>query len=156
MRWLRALATTTMMMMMMMMLATAGVARAQDAVAAAPPATAQIETPSRPHGRVADAKFWALGGGLVSSMLMDTKSTFDVSVRCPDCIEANPFVAPFVNRGPKPTYIAGLAFDAGVMVVAAKMKGSEHAWARHTWWAIPGALIAGHAIAYRHNVNLAR
>jgi hypothetical protein len=89
-------------------------------------------------------------------MLLDTRSTFDVSKRCPDCYEANPVVAPFVRQGATTTYAAGLAFDAGVMTVAYKMKGSENRWARRTWWAVPAALIVGHSIAYRHNSNLAR
>ena len=112
-----------------------------------------VETQAK---RTTDKKFWLVAAGLNTAMLLDTKSTFDVSRRCPDCIEANPFVAPFVNRGPKTTYVAGLVFDAGVMTVAAKMKGSEHAWARHTWWVMPAALATGHLIAYRHNINLAR
>jgi len=87
-------------------------------------------------------------------MLLDTKSTFDVSDVCPYCREANPFVAPFVRRGPVPTYIAGELFDAGVMNIAAKMRTAERRWARRTWWAIPVALVAGHSIAYRHNVDL--
>jgi len=52
--------------------------------------------------------------------------------------------------------VAGEVFDIAVMSVAAKMKGSDHAWARRTWWVMPAALIAGHSIAYHHNMNLAR
>ena len=40
--------------------------------------------------RVADKKFWILGGALNSAMLLDTKSTFDVTKVCVDCYEANP------------------------------------------------------------------
>ena len=109
---------------------------------------------SEPQRRVADKKFWLLGGALNSAMLLDTKSTFDVTRSCADCYEANPFVKPFVKRGPVTTYIAGEFFDAGVMTVAARMRAADRRWMRRTWWVIPVALITGHAIAYRHNVNL--
>ena len=104
--------------------------------------------------KVVDKKFWLLGGALNSAMLLDTKSTFDVTKTCTDCYEANPFVRPFVRRGPVTTYIAGEVFDAGVMTIAARMRGAERPWMRRTWWVIPVALITGHAIAYRHNVTL--
>jgi len=110
----------------------------------------------RTSERVADKKFWLTACALTTTMLLDTRSTFAVSKRCPDCYEANPVVAPFVRQGATTTYAAGLAFDAGVMTVAYKMKGSENRWARRTWWAVPAALIVGHSIAYRHNSNLAR
>jgi hypothetical protein len=88
-------------------------------------------------------------------MLIDTKSTFDVLRACPTaCQEANPFVAPFVRRGPALTYTAGVLFDAGVMTVAAKMRGSPRGWMRRTWWVAPAALIVGHSIAARHNATL--
>ena len=111
------------------------------------------DRPEAPR-RVTDKKFWILGGALNSAMLLDTKSTFDVGKVCVDCYEANPFVAPFVRRGPVPTYIAGELFDAGVMTIAARMRGAHRPWMRRTWWVIPVALITGHSIAYRHNVNL--
>ena len=80
---------------------------------------------------------------------------FDDVVRaCETCREANPFVAPFVRRGQVLTLAAGEAFDAGVMTLAAKMKGSDHVWARRTWWLVPAALSVGHTIAARHNSNL--
>jgi len=103
---------------------------------------------------VLDRKFWLLAAGLNTAMLLDTKSTFEVAGSCNTCREANPFVAPFVRRGPTVTYTAGVLFDAGVMTVAAKMKGSSRTWMRRTWWIVPAALVAGHSIAYRHNVNL--
>jgi hypothetical protein len=106
--------------------------------------------------KVADKKFWLTAGALTGTMLLDTRSTFEVSKRCPDCYEANPFVAPFVRQGASTTYAAGLMFDAGVMTIAYKMKGSDNRWARRTWWVVPAALIAGHSIAARHNNNLAR
>jgi len=103
-----------------------------------------------------DKKFWLVAAGLNTAMLLDTKSTFDVSRWCPSCEEKNPFVRPFVERGPALTFSAGVAFDAGVMTIAAKMKRSERAWVRRTWWVVPVALISGHTIAWRHNVNLPR
>src|SRR5262245_19331674 len=106
--------------------------------------------------RVTDKKFWMVTAGLTTSMLLDTKSTFDVARWCRTCEEANPIVRPFVERGPALTFSAGLAFDAGVMTIAAKMKGSERPWARRTWWVVPVALMRGHTIAWRHNVNLGR
>jgi len=111
---------------------------------------------TEPRRKLADKKFWLLGGALNSAMLLDTKSTFDVTKTCSDCYEANPFVRPFVRRGPATTYIAGEIFDAGVMTIAARMRGAGRPWMRRTWWVIPVALITGHAIAYRHNVNLTK
>ncbi len=139
----------------MLVLATARPTLAQDQ----PPATELAESVGqgdlrRVRPEVRDKKFWALAGALNAAMLMDTKSTFDVLERCRRCEEANPFVAPFVRRGPAVTYTAGQLFDAGVMTIAAKMKGSERRWMRRTWWVIPVALVTGHSIAYRHNVNL--
>jgi hypothetical protein len=124
--------------------------------AALGPASAIMTDEAAPAKKVTDRKFWILGAALNTAMLLDTKSTFDVSKRCADCYEANPVVAPFVAQGQATTYIAGEAFDAGVMALAARMKASDRAWARRTWWVIPVALITGHTIAYRHNVNLAR
>jgi hypothetical protein len=124
-----------------LVLATSSVAQAQE-----------FRTPDN----VTDKKFWLVAGALTTTMLLDTKSTFDVSDRCPACYEVNPVVAPFVRQGATTTFAAGLAFDAGVMTVAAKMKGSDKTWARRTWWIVPAALIAGHSIAFRHNNNLAR
>jgi hypothetical protein len=89
-------------------------------------------------------------------MLLDTKSTFDVMRRCASCYEANPYVAPFVDRGPALTVSAGVAFDVGVMAIAAHMKRSPHARLNRIWWVIPVALATGHVIAYRHNQGLAR
>jgi len=134
-----------------LMTATAGVAQELPSVPSQVlPAADSAPTPRK----VADKKFWLLGSGLNSAMLLDTKSTFDVSHACSACYEANPFVAPFVRRGPVPTYVAGELFDAGVMALSARMRGSDRRWMRRTWWVIPTALIAGHSIAYHHNLNL--
>jgi hypothetical protein len=105
---------------------------------------------------VADRKFWAVAAALNTAMVLDTRSTFDVVRVCDTCREANPFVAPFVRRGPAITFTAGEVFDAGVMSLAAKMKASDRTWVRRTWWAVPAALAVGHSIAYRHNRGLLR
>ncbi|MEO7274064.1 MAG: hypothetical protein ABI211_18860 [Vicinamibacterales bacterium] len=118
------------------------------------PAVVHLADQPEPRRKVVDKKFWLLGGALNSAMLLDTRSTFDVTRTCTDCYEANPFVRPFVRRGPVTTYAAGEIFDAGVMTLAAGMRGSDHPWMRRTWWVVPVALMTGHAIAYRHNVNL--
>lgn len=112
--------------------------------------------PERPAKRVTDTKFWLTAAALNVAMIADTKSTFDVIRRCDICYEKNPYAAPFVARGPVVTYAAGEAFDVGVMVVAAKMKGSENTFYRRTWWVVPIALTTGHLIAYRHNLGVAR
>jgi hypothetical protein len=103
-----------------------------------------VSDPERPAKRVIDA------------MIADTKSTFDVVNRCDICYEKNPYAAPFVAHGPALTYAAGEAFDVGVMVIAAKMKGSDNKFSRRTWWVVPIALTTGHVIAYRHNLGVAR
>jgi hypothetical protein len=112
--------------------------------------------PERPAKRVTDTKFWLTAAALNVAMIADTKSTFDVIKRCDICYEKNPYAAPFVARGPVVTYAAGEAFDIGVMVVAAKMKGSENKLYRRTWWVVPIALTTGHMLAYRHNLGVAR
>lgn len=104
--------------------------------------------------RAGGVGFWTVGGLLGTAMLLDTKSTFDVLNRCTRCYEGNPYVAPFVNRGPKVAFSAGLGFDVGVMAVAASMKRSERF--HRIWWVVPIALTAGHVWAYRHNLNVAR
>ena len=137
-----------------LVLATATASVAQDLpTGQATAESVQSHGSPEPRPKVADKKFWLLGGALNSAMLLDTKSTFDVTKTCTDCYEANPFVRPFVRRGPVTTYIAGEIFDAGVMTIAARMRGADRPWMRRTWWVIPVALITGHAIAYRHNVN---
>jgi hypothetical protein len=130
---------------------------AQDDVAASgtPFRTAHAETMASGE-KVRDKKFWVISAALTTTMALDTKSTFDVVRNCRDCREANPFVAPFIERGQGVTYTAGILFDAGVMTIAGKMKGSSHTWVRRTWWVAPAALIVGHSIAQRHNVNLLR
>jgi hypothetical protein len=112
--------------------------------------------PDRPAKRVTDTKFWLTAAALNVAMIADTKSTFDVINRCEFCYEKNPYAAPFVARGPAVTYAAGEAFDIGVMVVAARMKGSENKFYRRTWWIVPIALTTGHVMAYRHNLGVAR
>jgi len=112
--------------------------------------------PEHPAKRVIDMKFWLTAAALNSAMIADTKSTFDVIHRCDICYEKNPYAAPFVARGPALTYAAGEAFDIGVMVVAAKMKGSDNKVYRRTWWVMPIALTTGHLLAYRHNLGVAR
>lgn len=132
-------------------------ARAQEPVLGAGAGVAPIRSDAQPDSRasVRDWKYWSLAAGLNGAMLVDTKSTFDVLRDCRQaCREANPVVAPFVRRGPAATYAAGLLFDAGVMTVAAKMRGSSRGWVRRTWWVAPAALIVGHSIAARHNANL--
>jgi len=107
------------------------------------------------HSKVTDKKFWLLGAALNTSMLLDTKSTFDVTRRCLRCVETNPYAAPFVNRGPAVAFTAGEAFDLGVMAVAAKIRGSRSPM-RRIWWLVPAALTTGHLVAYRHNLQIER
>jgi hypothetical protein len=140
----------------LLVLATATNGAAQD-LSAPPRSSTSVQDDFRHAPRkVVDRKFWVLAGALNTAMILDTKSTFDVSRLCPECDEANPIVRPFVERGPAVTYVAGEVFDAGVMAMAAKMRGSEHPWMRRTWWAVPVALVVGHSFAYRHNVTLFR
>jgi hypothetical protein len=115
-----------------------------------------VSDPERPAKRVIDTKFWLTAAALNAAMIADTKSTFDVVNRCDICYEKNPYAAPFVAHGPALTYAAGEAFDVGVMVIAAKMKGSDNKFSRRTWWVVPIALTTGHVIAYRHNLGVAR
>ena len=106
--------------------------------------------------KVADKKFWLVSAALNTTMLLDTWSTFDVMGRCPTCREANPYVAPFVKKGPAATFTAGQAFDIGVMALSAKMKASRKPQIRNIWWVVPVALTTGHALAFHHNQQLAR
>jgi len=125
-----------------------------------PPATQDgvtVETRSNAEEKgVLDKKFWTVAIALNVSMIMDTKSTFDVFARCNKCYEANPYARPFVNRGPAVAFTAGEAFDIGLLYTAAKMKGSNHPVFRKIWWVIPLSMTAGHLAAYQHNINVAR
>jgi len=112
--------------------------------------------PERPARRVTDTKFWLTAAALNAAMIADTKSTFDVMRRCGVCYEDNPYAAPFIARGPAVAFAAGEAFDVSVLVLAGKMKGSDNKLFRRTWWVVPMALTTGHAIAYRHNLGVAR
>jgi hypothetical protein len=152
---------------LLLVLTVASSAFAQDAAVVDAPtlvprlAADQAFGESRPAHRqntdqVRDKKFWAVAVALNTAMVVDTRSTFTVLARCATCQERNPLVAPFVNRGPGLTYAAGELFDAGVMAIAAKMKGSPRPWARRTWWVLPASLIIGHSIAAKHNYGLLR
>src|SRR5262245_5449885 len=112
--------------------------------------------PERPAKRVTDTKFWLTAAALNAAMIFDTKSTFDVMRRCEICYESNPYAAPFIARGPAVAFTSGEAFDVGVMIVAAKMKGSDNMIYRRTWWVVPIALTTGHVLGYRHNLGVAR
>ena len=103
-----------------------------------------------------DKKFLLLGGALNVSMILDTKSTFDVLRRCDRCVESNPYAAPFINRGPAVAFMAGEALGIGVLAVAARMRVARSPVVRHIWWVIPAALASGHLVAYRHNLHMAR
>ena len=87
-------------------------------------------------------------------MAIDTRSTFATKASCPRCIEADPFAALFVNAGPAAAYSAGLAFDTGVIYLSMRMRRSDHAIWRRTWFVLPVGLAAGHALAARHNYGL--
>ena len=110
-----------------------------------------------PPGTVAiDKKFKALAAALYTSMIADTKSTFDSRAWCPRCAETNPYAAPFVNAGPDTAYAAGVAFDTSIMYLSARMRTAANPVLRKIWFALPVSLIAGHAWAMRHNYGLRR
>jgi hypothetical protein len=106
--------------------------------------------------RVADRRLGLVAASLYAAMALDTKSTFETKAWCPRCIEADPFAAPFVNAGPAATYSAGLAFDTGVIYLSMRMRRSDHAIWRRTWFVLPVGLAAGHVLAARHNYDLRR
>jgi hypothetical protein len=145
-KWLRL---CVLLASVVIVLPLPGVSEAQEPTPAA-------ADPERPARKVADTKFWLTAATLNVAMIADTKTTFDVMRRCDVCYEVNPYAAPFIARGPVVAFTAGAAFDVGVMVVADKMKGSERALYRRTWWVIPVALTAGHVLACRHNLGVAR
>ena len=109
-----------------------------------------------PRVDATDRKLTVVAAGLYGAMLIDTKSTFESRAWCPRCVEGNPFVAPFVEAGPATTYSAGLAFDTGVIYLAAKMRNASNPAVRRIWFVLPVALTAGHVIAARHNYGLRR
>ena len=140
-----------------LLLSGASTSWAQEQVSSPVVPVIQLQTSSeaeRPAGRVADKKFWFTAAALNIAMVADTKSTFDVMRRCDRCNETNPYAAPFINRGPKVALVAGEAFDIGVMLVAAKMKGSDRPLFGKTWWVMPVAMTAGHIMATRHNMAI--
>jgi hypothetical protein len=121
--------------------------------AVVPPVPVAVEPAGQ---RVGDLKFWLVGAALNTAMIFDTRSTFDVKRRCARCVEADPFAAPFIERGPALAYSAGEAFDVGVLALAARMKGAQRASVRRLWWVVPAALTAGHILAYRSNLRVAQ
>ncbi len=94
--------------------------------------------------KVVDKKFVLVGATMHLSMIVDGKTTFDLLKRCPECYEKNPLVAPFIKRGPVVAYMAGTVAEVGVMYVAYKMKGSDNAFLRKTWWLAPIVITALH------------
>jgi hypothetical protein len=91
-----------------------------------------------------------LSGVLVSAQLADTKSTFDVGNTCarmgidpngPQCRERNPLTRWAIEKGPGVTYPLALAADAGVMLLAHKLR-KDGKW---YWWVAPVALASVHA-----------
>jgi hypothetical protein len=165
----RAHATTAVAVAVALTLVVATSAQAQ-ATLVLPAPTVIVSSMSRPmarveapvataasdlmHGPATDAKFWLLGAALNTAMLLDTKSTFDVKRRCARCVETNPLVAPFINRGPTVAFVAAEAFDVGVLTLAARMRKADRASVRRLWWVVPVALTIGHAVAYRHNLRV--
>ena len=115
----------------------------------APPSSANA-----PDRRVADRRLGLVATSLYAAMAVDTRSTFATKASCPRCIEADPFAALFVNAGPAAAYSAGLAFDTGVIYLSMRMRRSEHAIWRRTWFVLPVGLAAGHMLAARHNYGL--
>jgi hypothetical protein len=107
---------------------------------------------SRPP--VLDRKFAVVSAGLLGAMTFDLYSTFKSESWCPGCREANPYAAPFVDRGPGPAFAAGALFDAGVLGLAAAMRRSSNPAIRRIWWVPSVALMAGHGLAARHNFGL--
>ncbi len=112
-----------------------------------------VPAATKAEGKTMDKKFWLLAAGLNTSMLLDTKNTFEVMDRCPRCEESNPYARPFIERGPKLTYPAAFAFDAGVMYLATKMRTAKNPAIRRIWWLVPAVLTVGHTHAYFSNLN---
>ncbi len=143
------------------LLMLSGTSRAQEIAApVVAPLNATFSTPAqdegRPAAKVVDKKFVLVGVALSAAMIGDTKSTFYVMSRCKNCYEADPYAAPFINRGPAVAFTSGEALDITVMAVAAKMKASDRPGFRRTWWVIPIALTTGHIIAMQNNLKLVR
>jgi hypothetical protein len=149
---------------LVVLLVTPRVSAAQIIPEGVPPSVILTRAPARdvpidrvqPDHPVTDKRFWLTAAALNLAMIADTKTTFDVMKRCTACYEADPYARPFVGRGPTVTYTAGEAFDITVMAIAAKMKGSDRPFFRKTWWVVPIALTAGHALAAKHNTGVGR
>jgi hypothetical protein len=68
--------------------------------------------------------------------------------------EQNPLAKPFV-AAPAPVYFAsGLALDYGLLRLGRRMKQSNRAWERRTWW-VPQALQSAAQFTFAvHNVRV--
>jgi hypothetical protein len=101
--------------------------------------------------KVIDKKFWAIGTGLALSTAYDIETTFNALNNC-NCIERNPVMRPFVNRGRPAVYAVSGGMNAAAMFAAYKLR-KKHP---KIWWIIPVCFTAGHIFAGSYNLRLAR
>ncbi|OGN27865.1 MAG: hypothetical protein A2941_00775 [Candidatus Yanofskybacteria bacterium RIFCSPLOWO2_01_FULL_49_17] len=114
-----------------------------------------IASPSPAVKKTFDKKMTLVSIVLMSSMSIDTKSSFDTRQRClGGCREMTQGVGWFIDRGPLAAYPAGLAVDSGITYVSYRMKKSSNPLLRHTWFVPPVAIAVGHLLAARDNYRL--
>jgi hypothetical protein len=94
--------------------------------------------------------YWIMVGWLAAATVYDVETTFYRLDRC-QCIEVNPMVKPFVERGRLATYAYSAAVNGIIMVVARQMYNRSHGW----WRAFPIAVSIVHGIAGTWNLYIA-
>ncbi len=98
-----------------------------------------------------DKKFLLVNGFYIGSAILDVESTFYSLDRCSNCVEGNPVVAPFVNKGKLTTYAFYGAVTTGVIYGSYILKKRRFKY----WWTpiILGTVV--HFLASRNDFQLA-
>jgi hypothetical protein len=103
-----------------------------------------------------DWKFLSVAGILHGSMILDLNSTYYTLNRCPSCKEANPYTAPFVNKGPACAYVAATIFQGGLMYLSHRMRYSKDPVIRKIWTVLPLLTASTHIVLANHNYKLGK
>lgn len=101
---------------------------------------------------------WLAFLGMNTAMIADGHTTFAALAKCDGiynvCDEGNPVQRLVTRRGPVAFYVANTAAEAGIMVLANKMKHSNNRLLRRTWWVAPVTMMALHSYGAIHNSAL--
>ena len=111
------------------------------------------QTPSQaPTEKKSYKPYWLMYALLTATTVYDVETTFHRLGQCPnDCMEGNPVVRPFVERGRAATYAYTTLVNGIIMYVARRMFNRGHDW----WRIFPMAVSGVHIAAGSWNLYLA-